>query len=355
MKVLVLELEDIFLRFVGAIGEAEYFFCNPIDQRRVTELLDVVDWVISLSYEDVCINDVICLAKSKKVNTVLLVDGVLEWSNTYQNPRNRGVLYQPIIHDYVGCCMPDQVPRIKKWNPSAEVFLYRNYRLAPDCVKRSVHEERYDFLITTAVTPYFNDDEQKRLTDSLNTIIRIIEEERYSYCLRIFDEKLLSSLEFNHGINIKSSPFQTLLSEVKCVISTPSSICVEAMSAGKPTAQIMYRDSPLFFQTGWLILGQCTLTNTFGDMMNRNKDRMLFQNEEVQFLNEAPDLECVLVRGNIAIFPKLSQREVLYPSPYDKLIENYERMLRSPWNLNPLFFLYRIKAALQKIKWKYYG
>ena len=55
--------------------------------------------------------------------------------------------------------------------------------------------------------------------------------------------------------------------------------------------------------------------------------------------------------GN-GIYPTYLVHEVI---DYEKVIENYESILRSPWNINLLFFLHRIKVAIQKIKRKYYG
>ena len=105
------------------------------------------------------------MARKVDARTVLLMDGLVEWRNTYANPRVGDGFLRPAPVDVVCCsglvdartlttfgntCRPTGLPRID------------------DRFGESMpRDERAPILVATANTPAFNDDERERLLEAI--------------------------------------------------------------------------------------------------------------------------------------------------------------------------------------------
>ena len=301
---LVLASRRAFEAFAGPIPsdlEAAFRFAKPRASARIKAWLPASRLLITKNYPRPDLNRWVFEARRRGIPTLLMVDGPLEWSNVFRNAslrqagaeRARG-LYDPVIHDAVAGIGPAQCDWIEERNAGRGLWLmsYANARIdgpraaTTDRDRSPPAEEHrpFDFLLTSARTASFDEREQAALADVLKRCARALEATSQRVLVRLFDEDLRAvvraaapSARFD-----ESGDFASALRQVRCVIGTPSSVLLEAMAAGHPTASLMFRDSPLFYQPGWLLGCSDDWTASFASMLACEPERMAQQRSTLE-------------------------------------------------------------------------
>jgi len=265
--VLVLSSQRSFEALVGPVPAelAECFhFVKAGRNRRVAAILRRAHLVISKNYTRADTNRWIFAARRAGIPTLLLVDGPLEWSNVYSNPSLAALreaatgLYEPIVHDAAATIGDAQRDWLAARNAGrgVEFTSYANRRiLTPLGARASAAEPDFDFLLTTAKTAWFGDDERRALDSILRMGAAALAAAGHRVCVRLFDDGLRASVREsapNACFETKGT-FADALERSRCVIGTPSSVLLEAMFHGRPTALLDFRDQPLFYGGGWLL------------------------------------------------------------------------------------------------------
>lgn len=182
-------------------------------------------------------------------------------------------------------------------------------------------------LLTTAKTPYFNLEERARLVclykEVLNNCLAAFEVVEF----RFFDEKLLNDIGGDASRNKVNGAFIDTVKGYGAVITTPSTVSIEAMSLGIPVAHLDYRDSPLFCQSGWRINQSVDIPDVLTSIKNPDSNRLKFQFSEIKsFLT--PDLT---TEKSLATLIDLNGGE---DRAVDRFYESESRLLDSRWNFN---------------------
>jgi len=270
--------------------EALFRFAKPNETLRIEKILPDCRLVISKSYLRPPVHRWIFEARRRGIPTLLLVDGPLEWSNVYRSPslrRRMGAgqsgLFEPIIHDAVAGIGSSQIRWIDDRNAGRgiELMSYSNHRIRTRTRPIGDPERagELDFLVTTARRPYFDEAERQALTRCLLDACEALSAGGYRYALRLFDRPLREALRRRRpDLQMESKgSFTAALARTACVIGTPSSVLLEAMQHGKPTGTLIFRDTPLFYQTGWLLGGKSDWRASLESMLRREPERMEFQ------------------------------------------------------------------------------
>jgi hypothetical protein len=291
-KVLFLEPYSYFER-LGVVPKNNYFFGIPFF------VADIENYICNFSLVITCIdhsdfsNNAIGLARRNGIKTVLLMDGVFEFSNSINNPYLKKINKKLLLNRmYDSIITPDKYTN--------EIFdnISKSYYYMP---KHSVVKESYrnppkrskKFLITTANTAYFDDSEFNILIRLLKEISRVLDNNKIEYSYRIFDEKILKQLSAS-VINDKESSFDETLQNYHALISTPSTVVCGAILMGMPVCVLSYRDVPLRTASGWVYHEGLNFDKILQSMLDSDKDRMRWQSlllpNNVVPLNEIIDL-----------------------------------------------------------------
>lgn len=350
-NIIVLMPEYKFIGLVGEIPEkykSVIHFINAIEYPDAENILSGARLVISHSYISSRVNYFIFCARNQGISTLFLVDGPLEWSNSYhnyrlqkRNPFFEGALMEPLLHDTMLTISASQGAYLKYRNPGRDLIFksFKNMRIM-NMVKPSSEKNdvQWQFLITTAKHPYFNDEEKHNLVFLLQHLIEALERCGHSYICRIFDPFLLNELPSKH--NLTEGKFSDVLDQVGCVIGTPSSVLLQSMACNKPTATLIYRDSPLFFQTGWLLGSFDTMSSTLESMISRDRTRMEFQTFSLKENLSQEDFYAVL--DTVLQQPEKSPRnDDCETLQFEKSI--YKSLLESPLNFNFSYWIYKLR------------
>ena len=265
--------------------EPRFEFRKPVWPDEIEPLLERTRVVVSKAYANPWQNRLILEARRRGIRSLFVVDGPLEWSNSYRNPslcaRIPGLrgLMEPLVYDCVAATSPEQARYLAFKNSSRriEFMSYRSHRIdsTRDRAGEAETAPEWDFLITTAKRPYFDDTERAELVRVLERTCAALDAAGHRYAVRLFERDLLSGRPEIE--NLVDGTFAEALGRVRGVIGTSSSVLLESMLHRKPTALLMYRDSPLFYQTGWLLGCTSDFAETFASMLAAEPERMDFQ------------------------------------------------------------------------------
>lgn len=195
--------------------------------------------------------------------TLLLADGILEYRNTFENPRvAAGAIFQPVVAHKIACLGRSQARVLESWGNAAQTEItgsprFDRYRGRT----RRTRSEREPFkvLVMTAITPYFTEAQHGQVRQSLLDLKRVFDagftREGIAYEV---EWRVTKGMQREIGVetlvtDLTGRELADVLARVDAVISTPSTAMVEAMLLGLPVAVLDYTNSPLYVQPAWRI------------------------------------------------------------------------------------------------------
>ncbi len=303
------------------------------------EYLRKYDLVVYTIFSSPLYNFIIKNCIINDIPTLLLFDGICEFSNFTKNKLMRKLSienYHPIIADSVAVVGDEALEYFKVYN--CKVYKYLPPRVFNMSEKLPLphHNSSFDFLITTANTAYYDDEERRNLIELISKLVKELERSDFSYCFRLFDESLISSLGVPKSLNFTDGDFDTILKNVRSVITTPSSILLASMFHERAVGLLSYRDSPMFIQSGWLIHLGVNIEETLNSMHIREPKRMAFQSAQVKSNIETSFLSKVECNNKVL---NVERKELV-----EFINQNMSNMLASPFNFN-------VEHRLRSIYW----
>ncbi|MCG3886783.1 hypothetical protein I3271_19085 [Photobacterium leiognathi] len=219
------------------------------------------------------------------ISTVFISDGIYDWDNCFNNYTHKFFslfTYYQLDSKYVFYCGDDiNLRYLSKRNYGTEFISYIPFRNRVKGDEEVVCKE-FDILITTANTAYFNDEEFFSLSTLINKTLSCCDDLNLSYKLRIFDKRLVNSLNFSKEIdNVTSGDISELAVKARAVIATPSSLNIDVSQLDIPIGTYLYRDFPSQHTGGWIIFSDLDIKRVLRELLDNKsvkyKERMLYQ------------------------------------------------------------------------------
>jgi hypothetical protein len=242
-------------------------------------------------YDWEAVTTLLRLYDDRRVPILILADGILEYRNTWQHPQLvPGSLFQPVIGDKVACYGRSQARTIESWGNTGKCEVVGAPRLDHMLNRRPrtrAAREPFRVLVATARTPGFTDDQTAAVERSLEDLRAwLAGHERVSVGTRdVALEpvwRLTGGLDTALGIGddldgAESRSVAEVLTEVDAVITTPSTLILEAMLQGLPVAVLDYTNSPAYVPAAWSISASEHLDQVVPELLEPPAARMLFQ------------------------------------------------------------------------------
>lgn len=219
-------------------------FLGLVDLNKIT--------CVVFALESSFLNHIVCKQMKKYgLPVYYLVDGVFEWNNSYNNPR---IGRRPVLNTSNYDCaylMSDVLTRkyLNRWG-SVKNF-YNTKVVGGGEVLAKTDAPSHKILLTTAKTPYFDSGEKHRLCALMNQVSKSLEMMNVDYSWRVFDFDLIDRIDLRGRLNNTDGSFASALDGHTAVITTPSSISVEAMARGLRVGHFLYRDCPITIPSAW--------------------------------------------------------------------------------------------------------
>lgn len=282
MKVLFVEDEEHFKGFNIDIKSSDTVFGGYWKLSLGLLNLKDFDIVVSTLQHSNLSRKIIQKANYLKKITVLIVDGIFEWNNSYNNDYLRSIgvsLFSENIYDYVYISSDSVLRKYLIGDDNVRYLPFHNKRIFTSTNENRNGEitQGNKVLISFANTPYFNDEERDNLYSLVRKLIDALDNLGIDYDYRVFNGEIVADLGIGDSKNNIRSAFKDIVKNYKAVISTPSSVCLDAMGYNIPVAQLYYRDTPQAFQTAWTIHQGVNLKNTLLSIINPEDEKIRYQ------------------------------------------------------------------------------
>jgi len=204
----------------------------------------------------------LAIAECKKsgIPVFHVIDGILEWRNLFENPRsteakNGSPLYQPVLADHTFCMGPIQKWQLE-WLGNASIHATGLPRLdtipVSHCRPRTVSNPPR-LLVATANTPWFNAEQRQRFMAEFSRLVGLClagtsRPNPDFQCTWRVAQVAATSLGL---VADSSGSAADALASCDALLTTPSSLAVEAMLMGVSTMLFDPFACPAFIPAAW--------------------------------------------------------------------------------------------------------
>ncbi len=226
-------------------------------------------------------------------HTVYAIDGILEWRNAWETGVEEPACPQtmrPVLSDKVACIGNSQARVLQAWGNHGKPEVTGIPRLdsllagAADRLSESPCSRATRILVTTAKWPGYTPAQRDQVRQSLIDL--------RNYSLRRQDEAPTPAVNWTwrltgglaEEVGVENSLADTtgpelvrLLGEVDIVISTPSTVLLESMAMGRPTAILDYTNSPAYVPAAWQITARRQISDVVGQLLEPAPARLAHQ------------------------------------------------------------------------------
>ncbi len=284
--------------YVGSSEEVRHhaeplFDYLPIQIKSPESVLQVAeagDLAIFFSEHFDRFRDAIIQLRARNVATLYAIDGILEWRNAWENDPDEPACpwtMRPVLSHKVACIGPSQARVLCAWGNASKVELiglprfdrYTNL----DAPQGKSGGGRCRILVTTAKCPGFTAKQRQLIKQSL------LDVKRWHECIAAEDPSQIELVwrltgELPRELGVENQLVETTgrdladtLKQVDMVITTPSTVQLEAMLFGKPMAILDYSNSPRYVDAAWRITHSEQIDAEIRLMQSASARRMFYQ------------------------------------------------------------------------------
>jgi hypothetical protein len=256
MKILVLNSREDARRIYGDAISAEDFVVEYLGEEvpcPESILNSVRPDILLLSLEWIPQHRIISAeAARRNIPALYVMDGVLEWSYVWDNQSfiaPSGTMVQPLIASHIAVIGRHPARILASMGLREKTHIVGLPRLDEFPSTRTVHARREPaVLIACARTPSHNLEQEACLIRALSDIRATVEEMGLRAIWRI-----PADLAAEVRVQSSNHALEESLNEADALVTFPSTIALEGMLVGLPTAIVEYRPVPLYFDSAWQI------------------------------------------------------------------------------------------------------
>lgn len=242
---------------------------------------------------------IIAEANHRGIPTLYVMDGILEWSYIWNNKSfiiPYGTVFQPLLSKNIAVIGRNSARIIASMGiHSNKINIIGLPRLDGFSRERVTDVcKRPKILICTANTAYHNNLQKMSVKEALQDLKNVIENQLEIDCLwRISDE-----LAIELGVKANKESLTQVMQRANAIISFPSTVILEGMLLGIPSAIIEYRAVPIYMKSAWEIRSKNHIYNVVHELLNPPSEKTAYQNycldEELDYGSAGLKLKVVI-------------------------------------------------------------
>ena len=255
----------------------------PLTESRARREHKSAAAILSTIYHSSISIDLARISRDTHALHIFFSDGIEEWHNMTKNSfLTRLGLKQhfPAYSDVYFTCTIGAKRMLEGMGKM--VFMYVPKKAAARSSLAETKVPDYNFLISTANTPFFNESELLHLLELIRIVVKEADSLGLSYAFRVFDSRIIAELGIDPNRNMLDCDISNALHRADALITTPSSVSITAIQLNKPVGTLDYRDGPLLFQTGWRLHKSVSIRQVLIDMLAEDEERMTFQQTQIR-------------------------------------------------------------------------
>lgn len=244
-------------------------------------------------FRDACIQ-----LKQQNVATLYMLDGILEWRNAWEDAADGPACpftMRPVLSHKVACIGASQKRILDSWGNEGKTEVtgvprFDHLPRPPRTATINTDSGTFKILIATAKTPAFNEVQAERVERSLSDLKTFFESDslpdgRPIQIVWRVSEALAEKLQVNNSLDdLTGAGLAAQLQDVDAVISTASTLMLEAMLFDRPLALLDYHNTPAYVKSAWRIGCREHIRPVVSELLRPADQKMLFQRTE---LNDA--------------------------------------------------------------------
>lgn len=218
----------------------------------------------------------------RAIPTLHLIDGIIEWRNVWENPQRDTTagltpLFQPVLADKIACLGRSQAQMIESWGNIGRCEITGSPRfdgIARRRVSPASAAGSSRILITTARTPGFTEAQVQLVRASLVDLKDWLRGSGHEVTWRLSAE-VADVADGENTMCAESLAEQLQVSDA--VVTTPSTVQLEAMLAGVPTALLDYGNYPSYVAAAWTMTAREHIDTVMPLLLSPSPERVLHQ------------------------------------------------------------------------------
>ncbi len=277
--------------FDSLVNYLEYDWVFGDARQPAVDRAQPLDMAIVSDEFDPIINAAIHDCRRNRIPVLHIVDGIVEWHNTFENPRSlspeRGLpLFQPIVSDKIACLGRSQARILESWGNAGKCELVGSARLdrlrGREPRKRDPCEP-FRVLIATAKKPGFTKERMNHVIRALGDFRDWMKEYGTKGPTKIEPIwRITGDLESGLGVDsmvsdLSGAELAEVLENVDALITTPSTMLLEGMMQGIPVALLDYSNSPRFVPAAWEITAADHIPGVMSELPDPPQTRKWYQ------------------------------------------------------------------------------
>ncbi|MGI9517576.1 MAG: hypothetical protein ACR2NP_11040 [Pirellulaceae bacterium] len=201
------------------------------------------------------------VVEQTSVPVLILVDGILEYRNSFEHDDLAdGTMFQPLIGHKVACIGNSQTRWLEALGNTGKCEVVGIPRLddfAQSASKEPDTAGTFRLLVASARTPWFNEQQREETHHAVESVKRTLDQTaRLNGKPMQVTWRMAESLHANVGVpgyERRPPPIKQILEQVDAVITTPSTLQLEAAMHGLPVAVLDLHNRPQMTPMAWNI------------------------------------------------------------------------------------------------------
>jgi hypothetical protein len=218
------------------------------------------------------------------VPILILADGILEYRNTWMHPGLAdGAIFQPILGHKLAVIGHSQARIVESWGNPGKCEIV-GLPICDRLIGQQPGERRMGqparILIATARTPGFDQHQLGEVARSLTDLKDWFADFGQPFCQPVW--RLTGDMDQRIGVDqsgtsTSAMDLYDLLRQVDAVITTPSTLMLEAALAGLPVALLDYNNCPHYVPSAWTISAPEHISTVIRELVGPPEARLTFQ------------------------------------------------------------------------------
>ena len=226
------------------------------------------------------------LTETNRVPVLILADGILEYRNTWEHPDiPDGCIFQPLCGHKLACIGRGQARVVEAWGNLGRCEVVGMPRLdlfTAQPVPPVKTDGPFRLLVATANTPAFTPQQRQTIAKSLRFLV-----ERFERNPDVNGRPVELTWRLTDGLSIELGlpelpleerpQLQEAIDQSDAVITSPSTLYLESIARGRPTAVLDYWNSPTYIAPAWSIAANAHVNRVLEQLADPPPHRMMFQ------------------------------------------------------------------------------
>ena len=263
-----------------------------ITPEQIASIANVGDVAIFFSEHFDRFRNAVFELKQKGVATIYQIDGILEWRNAWENRIDEPACpwtMRPVLCDIAACIGNAQKRILNSWGNAEKTIvtgLPRLTGLIEGHLKNDAEvsiEDNLKILITTAKWPGFTNEQMDNARRVLSDLKSYFDETKTISGRNVevtwrLTQHLADEIKVKNCLSsIQGTEIQEVIGNHHVVLTTPSTVQLESMLMGRPTAIIDYNNCPHYVDAAWKIGTRENIGRVLESMAQPTNERIDYQ------------------------------------------------------------------------------